>query len=34
MNGGGGGHGKRVIKRGLWAFGWDEKEFQMDGSQI
>lgn len=33
MTGGGGGQGKRLIKRGLWVFGWDEKDFQMPESQ-
>ena len=25
--------GKRLIKKGLWVFGWDEKDFQMHESQ-
>lgn len=33
MTGGGGRQGKRLIKRGLWVFGWDEKDFQMHESQ-
>lgn len=33
MTGSGGGQGKRLIKRGLWVFGWDEKDFQMPESQ-
>lgn len=33
MTGGWGKKGKRLIKRGLWAFGWDEKDFQMQESQ-
>lgn len=31
--GGVGDRGERVIKRGLWAFGWDEKDLQMRENQ-
>lgn len=27
------GHGKGLIKRGLWVFGWDEQDFQMRESR-